>query len=137
MNKRGISSISALISVVLLISFLGWLSYKNYQIKQRDLQRIEDMKVLYLAIENYFASKGFLPIAEGEVCLTGEDSVSKVLLLSGELLSPLVDPLYPKQCYFYVPMKNGQSFDLKYYLEGNLNKKNKGEQHWVLIEKNI
>lgn len=118
-RQDGISILEFLvvISIVILLSGVLMLAFRDPKKDARDARRLTDVKEFARALEMYSSDHRSYPIAAALTAITGTDSVSAALTGSGLLSKPIVDPLMPTYEYRYQTNGSASNYHIQFCLE--------------------
>ncbi len=114
-SRRGFTLIELLvvISIIAVLSTIGFSTFQGVQSKARDATRKQDLTRLAFALEIYLQKNGTYPTTDSDGCLPIDDTLyEQIAPSSGKApLDPTGNP------YCYVAVDNGQSYRLFAKLE--------------------
>lgn len=118
-HQNGVSVLEFLvvISIVILLSGVLMLAFRDPKKGARDTRRMTDVKDLVKALELYESEHRAYPAAAALTAITGADTVTQTLTGSGVLQKPIVDPLMPTYEYRYQTNGSASNYHVQFCLE--------------------
>jgi type II secretory pathway pseudopilin PulG len=107
------------IAAVTLLLIMGINQFTTVGQKNRDEERISDVKEIRDALDLYEIEKGFFLIKRAEVAITGNDDLSIALKDAGVIKNIPLDPRYPQSTYTYKSDSFGSDYVIKFCLESD------------------
>ncbi len=120
-NERSFTLIELLVVVAIIgiLSILTLISISHIRAKNRDVQRVADIKTIQEALAMYENSYARYPVYEGYI--VGNDKMSVALKNDGLLPSVPVDPINKSEEGFnyryYYKSDAGKNYLIQFYLE--------------------
>lgn len=105
-----------IIFVVFILSFLAssmFVSSKNVLIRSKDVQKLDDIKVLQSALDLYKSNEGFYPATSTIIAGQPLTSLDHVKTYLNKIPNPLSDSVDDNYQYYQVQQGNSYKIDYK------------------------
>lgn len=108
------------VSIIGLLTALGFALFSEARAKGRDVKREKDVKTLQDALSIYVTNANTHPVTDTNgVYLTGSDAISTALISAGALQAIPFDPQNVGDFRYKYTSPDGFTYTLTYYLETN------------------